>query len=162
MCLAHRRVGTPLFLRPFSSCESTHSPMQRGVGDGSCSVGGERLGEFGDRSRKGMPARRATVVHRTRCHFSTLLLYCAAVPSHEVLVMPALSPTMTQGTIVNWNMGPGDEFGPGDSFCEIETDKATVDFDVQDEGILAKILVEEGAEISVGTVSAHVGNGAAS
>jgi pyruvate dehydrogenase E2 component (dihydrolipoamide acetyltransferase) len=45
--------------------------------------------------------------------------------------MPALSPTMTEGKIVKWNVKEGDAFGPGDSLCSIETDKATVDFEAQ-------------------------------
>ena len=54
--------------------------------------------------------------------------------------MPALSPTMTEGKIVKWNIKEGESFGPGDSLCSIETDKATVDFEAQEKGILAKII----------------------
>ena len=56
--------------------------------------------------------------------------------------MPSLSPTMTHGSISLWNKAPGDSLSPGDVLCEIETDKASVGFDVQDDGILAKILIE--------------------
>lgn len=51
---------------------------------------------------------------------------------------------MESGTISSWNLKEGDAFGPGDVFCAVETDKATVDFEAQDEGVVAKILVEAG------------------
>lgn len=56
--------------------------------------------------------------------------------------MPALSPTMESGNIAKWNVAEGDSFAAGDSLAEIETDKATVDFEAQDDGFVAKILVE--------------------
>jgi pyruvate dehydrogenase E2 component (dihydrolipoamide acetyltransferase) len=56
--------------------------------------------------------------------------------------MPALSPTMETGTIAGWSMKEGDEFSAGDVLCSIETDKASVDFEAQDDGILAKILLD--------------------
>jgi len=60
--------------------------------------------------------------------------------------MPALSPTMESGTIGSWAIKEGDEFAAGDVLCSIETDKASVDFEAQDDGILAKILKPGGAE----------------
>lgn len=66
--------------------------------------------------------------------------------------MPALSPTMTQGSIGKWGKQAGDEIAAGDVVCEVETDKATVDFDAQDDSFMAKHLVEEGTQdIPVGT-----------
>ena len=58
--------------------------------------------------------------------------------------MPALSPTMEEGTIVKWMKKEGDFVSPGDVLCEIETDKATISMDSDEEGILAKIIVPEG------------------
>jgi pyruvate dehydrogenase E2 component (dihydrolipoamide acetyltransferase) len=59
--------------------------------------------------------------------------------------------TMETGTIASWNMGEGDSFGPGDVICSVETDKATVDFEAQDDGVIARILVEAGSdELEVG------------
>ncbi|CCH42504.1 dihydrolipoamide acetyltransferase [Wickerhamomyces ciferrii] len=60
--------------------------------------------------------------------------------------MPALSPTMTQGNLAVWNKAVGDELQPGEAIAEIETDKAQMDFEFQEEGFLAKILVEAGAK----------------
>merc|ERR1740124_302234 len=65
--------------------------------------------------------------------------------------MPALSPTMEAGTIASWKLAEGESFSAGDSLAEIETDKATMDFEAQDDGIVAKILVDAGStEIAVG------------
>lgn len=58
-----------------------------------------------------------------------------------VINMPSLSPTMTEGTIVKWWKKEGDTVAPGDVLCEIQTDKAVMSFEVEEEGILAKILV---------------------
>lgn len=60
--------------------------------------------------------------------------------------MPSLSPTMEAGTIASWSLEEGDSFGAGDVLCEIETDKATVSFEAQDEGIVAKILADAGPD----------------
>ncbi|KAK5720507.1 pyruvate dehydrogenase complex dihydrolipoamide acetyltransferase component (E2) [Elasticomyces elasticus] len=65
--------------------------------------------------------------------------------------MPALSPTMTAGNIGAWNKQPGDTLAPGDVLVEIETDKAQMDFEFQEDGVLAKILKESGEkDIAVG------------
>ncbi|HAU22564.1 MAG TPA: pyruvate dehydrogenase complex dihydrolipoamide acetyltransferase [Erythrobacter sp.] len=69
--------------------------------------------------------------------------------------MPALSPTMEEGTVARWLVKVGDYVGSGDIMAEIETDKATMEFEAVDEGTVASILVEEGTEgVTVGTVIA--------
>ncbi len=69
--------------------------------------------------------------------------------------MPALSPTMEEGTLAKWLVKPGDKVEAGDIMAEIETDKATMEFEAVDEGTLASIAVEEGSEgVKVGTVIA--------
>ena len=68
-----------------------------------------------------------------------------AVPTTQIL-MPALSPTMEEGTIVKWLKKEGDPVSPGDVLCEIETDKATISMDSDEEGILAKIIVPDGSK----------------
>ena len=66
--------------------------------------------------------------------------------------MPALSPTMTEGNISSWRVKEGDSFSAGDVLLEIETDKASMDVEAQEDGILAKIIQPEGAKgIQVGT-----------
>jgi pyruvate/2-oxoglutarate dehydrogenase complex dihydrolipoamide acyltransferase (E2) component len=60
--------------------------------------------------------------------------------------MPALSPTMTQGNIGTWAKKPGDPVSPGDVLVEIETDKATMDFESQEQGFFAKVLVASGSK----------------
>ncbi|MBU2890780.1 pyruvate dehydrogenase complex E1 component subunit beta [Celeribacter halophilus] len=62
------------------------------------------------------------------------------------LLMPALSPTMEEGTLAKWLVKEGDTVSSGDIIAEIETDKATMEFEAVDEGIVGKILVEEGTE----------------
>ncbi len=62
------------------------------------------------------------------------------------ILMPALSPTMTEGTLLKWHVKEGDEVGSGDILAEIETDKATMEVEAVDEGRIGKLLVAEGAE----------------
>ena len=62
------------------------------------------------------------------------------------LKMPALSPTMEEGTLAKWLVKEGDEVKSGDILAEIETDKATMEFEAVDEGTIAKILVAEGTD----------------
>ncbi|WP_267435811.1 pyruvate dehydrogenase complex dihydrolipoamide acetyltransferase [Sphingomonas sp. GM_Shp_1] len=69
--------------------------------------------------------------------------------------MPALSPTMEEGTLAKWLVKEGDTVKSGDIMAEIETDKATMEFEAVDEGVIAKILVSEGSDnVKVGTVIA--------
>ncbi|MDF2232968.1 pyruvate dehydrogenase complex E1 component subunit beta [Albimonas sp. CAU 1670] len=62
------------------------------------------------------------------------------------ILMPALSPTMEEGTLSKWNVKEGDKVSSGDVIAEIETDKATMEFEAVDEGVVGKILIEEGTE----------------
>ena len=62
------------------------------------------------------------------------------------VLMPALSPTMTEGTLSKWIKKEGDAIKSGDIIAEIETDKATMEYEATEDGVLAKILVPEGAE----------------
>ncbi|KAE9371078.1 dihydrolipoamide acetyltransferase component E2 of pyruvate dehydrogenase complex [Stipitochalara longipes BDJ] len=72
-------------------------------------------------------------------------------PPHTVVTMPALSPTMTAGNIGTWQKKVGDAISPGDVLVEIETDKAQMDFEFQEEGVLAKILRDSGEkDVAVG------------
>jgi pyruvate dehydrogenase E2 component (dihydrolipoamide acetyltransferase) len=71
--------------------------------------------------------------------------------------MPALSPTMEEGTLARWLVKVGDKVASGDVMAEIETDKATMEFEAVDEGVIAEILVPEGSEgVKVGAVIARL------
>jgi len=75
------------------------------------------------------------------------------------LKMPALSPTMEEGTLAKWLVKEGDEISSGDILAEIETDKATMEFEAVDEGVMSKIIVAESTEgVAVGTVIAEMTN----
>ncbi|KAJ8675868.1 hypothetical protein QAD02_011654 [Eretmocerus hayati] len=72
------------------------------------------------------------------------------------VAMPALSPTMSSGTIVKWLKKEGDSISAGDALAEIQTDKAIMAFEMEEEGILAKILAVEGTQAEVGDLIAVV------
>jgi pyruvate dehydrogenase E1 component beta subunit len=73
------------------------------------------------------------------------------------LKMPALSPTMEEGTLAKWFVKEGDTVTSGDILAEIETDKATMEFEAIDEGVITKILIAAGTdEVAVGTVIAEM------
>uniref|UniRef100_A0A8C6YTW0 Acetyltransferase component of pyruvate dehydrogenase complex n=1 Tax=Nothoprocta perdicaria TaxID=30464 RepID=A0A8C6YTW0_NOTPE len=78
-------------------------------------------------------------------------LISSCLPASQV-TLPALSPTMTMGTVQRWEKKVGEKLNEGDLLAEIETDKATIGFEVQEEGYLAKILVPEGTrDVPLGT-----------
>ncbi|KAI0467660.1 dihydrolipoamide acetyltransferase component [Xylaria cf. heliscus] len=80
-----------------------------------------------------------------------LARYYASFPPHTVIRMPALSPTMTAGNIGAWQKKAGDTIAPGEVLVEIETDKAQMDFEFQEEGIIAKVLKDAGEkDVAVG------------
>ena len=62
------------------------------------------------------------------------------------ILMPALSPTMEEGTLAKWLVKEGDTVASGDIIAEIETDKATMEFEAVDDGIIGKLLIAEGTE----------------
>ncbi|WP_213683983.1 pyruvate dehydrogenase complex E1 component subunit beta [Roseicyclus sp.] len=74
------------------------------------------------------------------------------------ILMPALSPTMEEGTLAKWLVKEGDTVKAGDIIAEIETDKATMEFEAVDEGVIGKILIAEGTEgVKVNTAIAIIG-----
>lgn len=70
------------------------------------------------------------------------------------ITMPRLSDTMEQGTVIKWNVSEGAEVSAGDMLADIETDKATMELQAYDDGVLAKIVAGEGATVDVGSVIA--------
>jgi pyruvate dehydrogenase E2 component (dihydrolipoamide acetyltransferase) len=77
------------------------------------------------------------------------------------ILMPRLSDTMEEGVISRWNVKVGDEVTKGDILGEIETDKATMDFEAYDTGVVSSLLVEEGATVAIGERVAVLGEDAA-
>ncbi|XP_012677432.2 dihydrolipoyllysine-residue acetyltransferase component of pyruvate dehydrogenase complex, mitochondrial-like [Clupea harengus] len=76
----------------------------------------------------------------------------SSYPTHMKVTLPALSPTMTMGTVQRWEKKVGEKLSEGDLLAEIETDKATIGFEVQEEGYLAKIMIPEGSrDVPLGT-----------
>src|SRR6185312_782631 len=74
------------------------------------------------------------------------------------ITMPALSPTMEKGNLAKWLKKEGDKVKPGDVLAEIETDKATMEVEAIDEGVLAKILISDGTDnVAVNTPIAVLG-----
>ncbi|RYE43258.1 MAG: biotin/lipoyl-binding protein, partial [Hyphomicrobiales bacterium] len=75
------------------------------------------------------------------------------------LKMPALSPTMEEGKLAKWLVKEGDTVASGEILAEIETDKATMEFEAVDEGVIGKIVIAEGTDgVKVGTVIAVMGD----
>ena len=73
------------------------------------------------------------------------------------ILLPAMSPTMTEGNIAKWTKREGEKVSPGDVIAEIETDKAIMELETDEDGVMGKILVDEGAEgIAVGTLIAVI------
>jgi hypothetical protein len=82
----------------------------------------------------------------------------ARLAAHN-MSMPAMSPTMTEGNIASWKVKEGDKFSTGDILLEIETDKATIDVEAQDDGVMAKIFAQDGEKgVKVGTRIAVLGD----
>src|SRR6476661_4311814 len=74
--------------------------------------------------------------------------------------MPALSPTMEEGTLAKWLVKKGDKVSSGDVIAEIETDKATMEVEAVDEGVVEELLVREGTEgVKVNAVIARLAGG---
>src|SRR5690242_20176847 len=73
--------------------------------------------------------------------------------------MPKLSDTMTEGTVVSWKKNVGDQVSAGEVLAEIETDKATMEWEATDDGVLKEIYVQEGGKVNVGERIAFIGNG---
>ncbi len=79
--------------------------------------------------------------------------------SQDVLRMPRLSDSMSEGTIVGWLKRPGESFLRGDPLVEVETDKATVVYEAESDGLLGEILVPEGGVAALGEAIARLGDG---
>ena len=87
-------------------------------------------------------SRRALLTSQLRLQLRSY----ASFPPYTIIDMPALSPTMTQGNLNAWTKKVGDVLAPGEVIAEVETDKAQMDFEFQEDGYLAQILVPEGTK----------------
>ncbi|HTM22627.1 MAG TPA: biotin/lipoyl-containing protein, partial [Kofleriaceae bacterium] len=76
----------------------------------------------------------------------------------QIIGLPKLSPTMEEGVLVRWVKKKGDKVEPGDLVAEVETDKANMDFNIEDEGTLLKLLVNEGETVKLGAPVAILGD----
>ncbi|CAG8503589.1 4643_t:CDS:2 [Diversispora eburnea] len=115
-----------------------------------------RFPKLGTQSLTTKCIRKVFAFHSPTLHnngsFSRRYYGSESYPSHTLITMPALSPTMTMGAVGKWQKKVGDAVTPGDVLVEIETDKASMDFECQEEGYLAKILIESGAkDVNVGS-----------
>ena len=75
----------------------------------------------------------------------------------QIIGLPKLSPTMEEGVLVRWTKKEGDKVSPGDLVAEVETDKANMDFNIEDDGVLLKLLVKEGDTVRLGAPVAILG-----
>lgn len=75
----------------------------------------------------------------------------------QIIGLPKLSPTMEEGVLVRWVKKEGDKVSPGDLVAEVETDKANMDFNIEDDGVLLKLLVKEGETVKLGAPVAILG-----
>lgn len=111
-------------------------------------------------AKRSSVAQQASVRYFSRSPFMGLVAqrgFSSQLPPHQKLEMPNLSPTMEKGNIAKWLKKEGDSIKPGDILAQIETDKATVDFEMQEEGYIAKLLFPEGAkDVKLGEVVAIV------
>jgi len=99
-------------------------------------------------------SKRASQTAFSQCrNFTPTAAVSSDLPYHIVVGMPALSPTMETGILAEWYLSEGQAFSAGEAVAKIETDKASIDFEAQDDGYIAKILTEAGtgADIAVGT-----------
>jgi pyruvate dehydrogenase E2 component (dihydrolipoamide acetyltransferase) len=76
----------------------------------------------------------------------------------QIIGLPKLSPTMEEGVLVRWVKKEGDKVSPGDLVAEVETDKANMDFNMEDEGVILKLLVKEGETVKLGAPVAIIGD----
>jgi len=117
----------------------------------SCSISGKLISKLNYGMGKCFAKIFPLAVGLNQRSFSLSLLDSLSFKRTHTYVHTYPHKTMESGTIASWNKGEGDSFGPGDILCSVETDKATVDFEAQDEGIIAKILTSAGpTEIQLG------------
>ena len=140
----------PHRLRGGGLASGRHRRRNRGVDDGTCLRLAGRAGCPGLRGRRASPLRGQSgetrlAPARGRGQDGACRLLRRRAMTIKIL-MPALSPTMTEGNLAKWHVGEGDRVSPGDVIAEIETDKASMEVEAVDEGTVGRLLVAEGTE----------------
>ena len=157
---AMRRLNTSGMMRGRRTVATAITGSQQGVPSATAAT--IRLGWNNNNSKNNRHSlleindiNSTAFVHRRQLHQSAAV---CDYPDHIVVPFPALSPTMEIGTIAKWELSEGDKFTAGSVIASIETDKATMDFEAQDDGILAKILKDgaDATDLPVGTPIAIV------
>ncbi|KAH1191554.1 Dihydrolipoyllysine-residue acetyltransferase component 1 of pyruvate dehydrogenase complex, mitochondrial [Glycine max] len=141
--MALSRLRHPLFSRSLLILSSPARSLSRTSYSSIFTLGGDH-----HNITRPASCSRLTGIHdrSLKSKWTDVKYFSSSDSSHEVLGMPALSPTMTQGNIAKWRKKEGEKIEVGDVLCEIETDKATLEFESLEEGFLAKILVPEGSK----------------
>mmetsp|Transcript_19688 Transcript_19688/g.42804 ORF Transcript_19688/g.42804 Transcript_19688/m.42804 type:complete len:536 (-) Transcript_19688:172-1779(-) len=158
---AMKRLNTSAMMRGRRTVVTAIAGSQQGVPSATTatikpSCNNDNSKNINRRSVSGMnDVNTIAFVHRRHFHQSAAVF---DYPDHIIVPFPALSPTMESGTIAKWELSEGDEFSAGSVIASIETDKATMDFEAQDDGILAKILKDgpDASDLPVGTPIAIV------
>ncbi|KAI3964759.1 hypothetical protein MKW92_012869 [Papaver armeniacum] len=119
------------------------------------SIGASSIGSVSNRMRIGNNSISRNAFSSSQLYSRRGFASDSALPPHQEIGMPSLSPTMTEGNVARWLKKVGDKVSTGEVLCEIETDKATVEMECMEDGYLAKIIHDDGAkEIQVGEVIA--------
>src|SRR3954470_7318375 len=101
----------------------------------------------------------ATAAWSSLAHRLGLVRLCLGGWRVAEVTMPRLSDTMTEGTIAKWLKHPGDEVKKGEILLEIETDKATMELEAYESGVVEKVLVDEGQTVPIGQPIMLIGDG---
>src|SRR3954470_14969283 len=101
----------------------------------------------------------ATAAWSSLAHRLGLVRLCLGGWRVAEVTMPRLSDTMTEGTIAKWLKHPGDEVKKGEVLLEIETDKATMELEAYESGVVEKVLVNEGQTVPIGQPIMLIGDG---
>jgi Biotin-requiring enzyme len=157
-----RHIFGPIYLVGLLCCDHCNRDLERMIMQSQTTL---RLGRVGAsallRSRIAVGIRQQPTTKLVNCKAQCAHPSCccrtfsssADLPYHIVMGLPALSPTMESGALAEWYVKEGDRFAAGDAVAKIETDKASIDFEAQDDGFVAKILATagDGKDIMIGT-----------
>jgi biotin carboxyl carrier protein len=135
-----------IFTSPFRSSVSRRVVSRQGLymSGGLCSSIGQPYQQYTQMQNPELLQLKKKEQVNVSLYYSTSSMITNDLPYHIVVGLPALSPTMENGTLSEWYVSEGDSFSAGDGIAKIETDKAAMDFEAQDDGFVAKILLQAG------------------